>query len=241
VTNRSTAYHEASHAVAAFERGLSVVYLSIRPHEDDAGRTAFDTQSEGFQRLAPFDCAIIKVAGEIGARMYAGETRPVFNWLSEGGDAEDAIAFIARVGGDELDARHWAVVRAYALLRTRWDAVEELAALLQRETTVLGEDVSRICLAEAARRRARSDAANPVPKPFRPKPAKGTADPDRLQVVVRELAELKRRIDAGEDDPELNRKHLELSYELQRLRRAAARSGDVERRPFNIQVVKKEG
>jgi hypothetical protein len=167
MTNLSTAYHEAAHSVAAFDRGLPVTYLSIRPHEDHAGRTAFDTRSEGFQKLEPFDCAIIKVAGEVGARMATGETSRKFNWLSEDEDAEDARHFIAQLDGDELNNRHWAVVRAYALLRVRWEAVEELAQKLERHTTVLGEEVSKICLAEAARRSARLQAASP-PKPPRP-------------------------------------------------------------------------
>jgi hypothetical protein len=170
MTDLSTAYHEASHAVAAQTLGLPLVYLSIRPREDSSGRARFDTATEGFEKLGDFECAIIKVAGEIGSRMAEGETRPIFNLLSEGGDAEDAINFIERVGGDELDARHWAVVRAYALLRTRWSAVEELAELLQRETTVLGEQVSQICLAEAARRNARRIAVQPTPKPPGKKP-----------------------------------------------------------------------
>jgi hypothetical protein len=167
MTDLSTAYHEASHAVAAFESGLPVTYLSIRPHEDSAGRTKFDTHSEALAGLDDFSCAIIKVAGEIGARIATGSTERKFNWFAEGGDAEDARNFIARLGGDELDARHWAVVRAYALLRVRWEAVEEIASKLQRHTTVLGEDVFKICLAEAARRSARLNAAKP-PQPPRP-------------------------------------------------------------------------
>jgi hypothetical protein len=120
MTNLSTAFHEASHSVAAFDRGLPVTYLSIRPHEDHAGRTKFDPDSEGFQKLVPFDCAIVKVAGEIGARMATGDTSRKFNWLSEGGDAEDARHFIAQLDGDEMNNRRWAVVRAYAQLRVRW-------------------------------------------------------------------------------------------------------------------------
>jgi hypothetical protein len=68
-----------------------------------------------------------------------------------------------------------AQLRAYALLRTRWEAVEEIVTLFQRNKTVLGEEVSRICLAEAARRSARLAAAKPppLPRPDRaPKPAK---------------------------------------------------------------------
>jgi hypothetical protein len=47
----STAYHEAAHSVAAQTLGLPVTYLSIRPHEDEAGRTRFEERSEGFEKL----------------------------------------------------------------------------------------------------------------------------------------------------------------------------------------------
>jgi hypothetical protein len=174
----STAYHEASHAVAAQSFGLPVTYLTIRPHPDSAGRTKFDTDRGLPENLGDFEAAIIKVAGEVGARMAAGATtirEARFNWFADDEDAEHARGFIARLGGDELDARNWAVVRAYALLRTRWEAVEEIASKLRRHTTVLGEEVSTICLAEAARRSARLAAAEPppLPRPDRvPKPAK---------------------------------------------------------------------
>jgi hypothetical protein len=167
MTDTSTAYHEASHAVAAYYFGLPVTYLSVRPAEGEAGRTRFDTTSEGFAKLDDFSCAIIKVAGEIGERMATGDTSRKFNWFSEDQDAEDARNFIARAGEDELGNRQLAQLRAYALLRTRWEAVEEIAGLFQRNKVVLGEEVSKICLAEAARRGARVRAAEP-PKPPRP-------------------------------------------------------------------------
>jgi hypothetical protein len=178
MTDLSTAYHEASHAVAAFERGLPVIYLSIRPAEGEAGRTRFDGDSEAFGKLDPLSCAIIKIAGEVGARMAAGantSTEARFNWFADdgdGSDAEDARHFIAQAGEDELGNRQLATFRAYALLRVRWEAVEEIAAKLQRQTTVLGQEVSKICLADAARRGARARAANPpkpLPPPRRPK------------------------------------------------------------------------
>ena len=112
MSDLSTAIHEASHAVVAVELGLPVTYLSIRPAEDSAGRTHFDINSEGFRKLDDLSCAVVKVAGEIGARIAGGATRPEFNWLAEGGDAEDARQFVARAGGDELDTRRLAALKA---------------------------------------------------------------------------------------------------------------------------------
>ena len=141
----STPFHEASHCVAALELGLPVTYASIRPNEDEAGRTRFNTAAMGKQ-LGDLECAIIKIAGEVGARMAAGETTPTFNWFADGGDAEDARYFIASIDGvDELDTRHLATLRAYALLRVRWDAVEAIAAKFERNKTVLGEEIEEIC------------------------------------------------------------------------------------------------
>ena len=78
-----------------------------------------------------------------------------------------------------------ATLKAYALQRVRWEAVEEIAAKLERHTTVLGEEVARICFAEAARRSARSIAASP-PKPpsptRRPKPPRGVAQSGTREV-----------------------------------------------------------
>jgi hypothetical protein len=150
--------------VAAYERGVPVIYLSIRPAEGEAGRTRFDVDSEAFGKLDALSCAVIKVAGEVGARMAAGartSTEARFNWLADdgdGSDAEDARHFIAQTGDDELGNRQLATLRAYALLAVRWEAVEEIAAKLQRHTTVLGEEVSRIlpgrgCAAECTQDR----------------------------------------------------------------------------------------
>ena len=183
----STAFHEASHCVVAHELGLGTVYVSIRPTEGESGRTKFDADRGLPENLGDFEAAIIKIAGEVGERIYAGATTSSearFNWFAEGGDAEDARHFIAKVGGDELEARALAQLRAYATLRIAWPAVEEIAGLFERGRTVLGEEVSAICLAERARRSARSIAASP-PKPRpdrqpkkkpRPNIGRGTGD-----------------------------------------------------------------
>jgi hypothetical protein len=163
-----SSYHEAAHAVAAFNLGLPVVYLTTRAHEEDNGRTVFDTRSEGFQKLDALSCAIIKMAGEVAERQLAGEVLPKFNWLSDDDDAEDARHFAAQMDvGDEFQNREWATHRTRTLVRNWWPEIEALAAKLQRSETVLGEEVAKICLAEAARRNARARAAEPS-KPPRP-------------------------------------------------------------------------
>ena len=95
----------------------------------------------------------------------------------------------------------------------------EIAELLQRNTTVLGEDVAKICVAEAARRSARLAAAKPPkPKPTK-KPRQGTdameRRPFKIQVkkrsiltadpqvaeVDRQIDQLKAQLDQYPDDP----------------------------------------
>jgi len=141
----STSIHESSQAIVARALGLPLVYLSIRPAEGESGRARFDTSSEGFGKLDDFECSIVKVSGEVGERMADGSTKPTFNWLSEGGDAEDARNFISRCEGDELSNRALATLRAYALLRMRWPQVEPVAAKLECSTTLLGVEVDEIC------------------------------------------------------------------------------------------------
>jgi len=185
MTDTSTAYHEAAHAVAAFNLGLPVVYLTTQPHEDDNGRTTFDTASEGFQKLDALSCAIIKMAGECAERQLAGEVLPKFNWLSDDDDAEDARAFAAQMDvGDEFQNRDWATHRTRTLVRNWWPEIEVVAEKLRKSKTLVGEEVARICLAEAARRSARSIAATP-PKPKPAKPAKKPRRPSSGDREVR--------------------------------------------------------
>lgn len=132
------------------------------------------------------------VAGHVAERMALERENCNPNWLLDDHDMESARLFIENsYGGDidrELNVRQNVQLRARVLLRARWDAVTEIAELLQRNTTVLGGEVARICLAEAARRSARLAAAKPAPKPRPdrvPKPAKKARRPSTGDREVR--------------------------------------------------------
>src|SRR5215211_7116487 len=170
MTDQRLAYHEASHCVAAVALGLPVTYVSVRPHGDSDGRARFDIDSEALGKLDALSCAIIQRGGRsrrADARRCDLVGGGAVQLADRGWRCRRCAPLIAQMDGDELDNRHWATVRAYALLRTRWEAVEAIAAKLQRNTTVLGEEVSKICMAEAARRSARSQAAERLSQPAR--------------------------------------------------------------------------
>jgi hypothetical protein len=109
-----------------------------------------------------------QMAGECAERQLAGEVLPKFNWLDDNEDAEHARHFAAQMDvGDEFQNRDWATHRTRTLVRNWWPEIEAVAERLQRHKTIVGEEVAKTCLAEAARRSARLQAASP-PKPPRP-------------------------------------------------------------------------
>jgi hypothetical protein len=172
MTEFSPSYHEASHAVAAHTFGVPITYLSVREREDSLGLARLDSDRADIDDV---QAAVIMVAGQVGERMALGKDNPQPNWFAEGDhDMEHARHFVHRFfGDDELEGRRQVTFRARSLLRTRWEAVTAIAEKLERNKTVLGEEVSKICLAEAARRGARARAAEP------PKPLSQTRTPKR--------------------------------------------------------------
>jgi hypothetical protein len=182
-------FHESGHAVAAREFGLDMIHVSIRRTEDSLGRCSIQNS----HTVDNFTGAIVMVAGHVAERMALERENCNPNWLLDDHDMESARLFIENsYGGDidrELTVRQNVQLRARVLLRARWDAVTEIAELLQRNTTVLGEEVARICLAEAARRSARLAAAKPPqsprPRVAKPKPAKKARRPSTGDREVR--------------------------------------------------------
>lgn len=160
------AYHESGHGLVAYALKVPIRLLSIRPGEGESGRTRLDPSAVGDDMSG----AMILVAGELAERRALGHADK-FNWFADSHDAShardcaDHIAADGGCEGDVLEVRRFIELKTKSMLFSRWEAVEEIAATLQRHTTVLGEEVERICLAERARMNARAIAAKPPVKP----------------------------------------------------------------------------
>ena len=126
MTDLSTAYHEASHGIAAHTFVVPITYLSIRKREDSLGLARLDSDKADIDDV---QAAVIMVAGQVGERMYLGKDNVTSNWFAEGDhDMENARHFVQRVfGDDELEGRRQVTLRARSLLGTRWEAVEAIA------------------------------------------------------------------------------------------------------------------
>jgi hypothetical protein len=160
--------HEAGHGVVAHALKVPVTLLSTRAREDEAGRTLLESSHVEDDMTA----AQILVAGQLAEKRALGQ-REAFNWFEDSHDASNARHFATRIAddggceGDVLEVRRFIELKTRSLLVTRWEAVQELAAKLERHKTVMGEEASKICLADDARRSARYRAANP-PEPLKP-------------------------------------------------------------------------
>jgi hypothetical protein len=134
-------YHEAGHAVAAQYFGLGMTHVSIRAAEDSLGRCSI----QNGHTVDDLTAAVVMLAGQVAERMALGkDPRP--NWfLDDDHDMDSARLFVQRACKDELEGRQLAQLKARALMSTKWEAVSTIAGELQRKTTLLGEDVERIC------------------------------------------------------------------------------------------------
>jgi hypothetical protein len=153
----SVAHHESGHAVAGFALGFPITYVSVRSTEDRSGACRFDPHIE-VRPKHELDFAVALVAGTQAERFVLGrEPWHRTNWFRDDPDSDEArasgwiAAEAARAGWDELDCRALVQLRGRALVFTQWRVIEALAQTLQRDTTVLGADVDRICRELGAR------------------------------------------------------------------------------------------
>jgi hypothetical protein len=153
MTDFSPSYHEASHALAAFMHGLSMTHVSIR---EAPGHSLGRCSIQNGHAVDNHKAAVIMIAGHVGERMaLAKDPRP--NWfLDDDHDMESARLFIEWAWGDSIerqqDGRQLAQLQARSLLTVQWEAVQAIAERLQRNTTLLGDEVVDICKRLGVRR-----------------------------------------------------------------------------------------
>jgi hypothetical protein len=171
------AYHEAGHAVAAHCLGREVIAMSIVPDMASAGRVtytpAYDSVleleiapgiakplHEALDGLLEQD-AVILLAGSVAAHCVAaslaanGIAPDAAGISGESADIENALAIAAWVGYDGEQAEDYvcrAGLRAAALLRTHWPAVQGLASALLRLREIDGRLAMEIIQSSPAAR-----------------------------------------------------------------------------------------
>lgn len=115
------AIHESGHLVCALAAGATVTGVDLAADDAGVGALADDTQH-----------AVIALGG-LWAERAAGHTRPEFtsrDWPALGGDGA-LIAALDAVG--LIDTRN-ALRRSRDLILANWDAVEEMATMLEGRT-----------------------------------------------------------------------------------------------------------
>lgn len=143
-TLKSTAYHEAGHAVAAWWLHLRFKKVSIRPDSDSLGRLVHrkfkaadnpECNSSARIQLLMEKHAICALAGREAQRKFNPRSIRSYHHRSDYGQV---IEYLSCRVADGEEIRLWArllVHRANALITFRWPAVKAVAtALLERKT-----------------------------------------------------------------------------------------------------------
>jgi ATP-dependent Zn protease len=140
---RSTAYHEAGHAVISIVEGAELGQISIVPDGSDRGRTmlplpeSFDPiVLSGIELRAVIEPWIAaKLAGAAAERAAMGHGHRVRGARNDRQHAEEAASWVAL---SEEEARlylGWLKVRVDELVEREWPAIEKLATHLLHSGT----------------------------------------------------------------------------------------------------------
>lgn len=144
--SRSTAIHEAGHAVAAIRTGLlfdRVTAIADVEAELDGALHWNDLEASGEVAMAPLLVAVVLLAGPC-AEARASRKRP--DQVFTGWAAIDDRESVAQLGLS--DAQFVAASRdALALVERDWPAIERVAAELQRGRELGFEDVEALVAA----------------------------------------------------------------------------------------------
>ena len=138
---KATAYHEAGHAVAAYNCRIAFTEVSIIPNDDTNGRITFRKSPKSFQpdlcmntrtRLRIENNAIVDFAGGKAEHKFRHSRFPT---RGASADFDNTVQLILYYCGSEREADayiKWLSVRAEYLVgvRENWAAIEALASEL---------------------------------------------------------------------------------------------------------------
>jgi hypothetical protein len=135
---RSTAYHEAGHAVIAFVGESPVGDISIIRDGPDRGRTElplpddFDPAycDDASRRTVLEPWILAKHAGQAAERKAMGRTHRVRGARLDREQAEEAAEWVTFSDQERRAYLRWLGARAVELVEREWDAIEGLASRL---------------------------------------------------------------------------------------------------------------
>jgi ATP-dependent Zn protease len=157
VTLRSTAYHEAGHAVVRYKLGLSVKAVSIVSDDNSGGRSSHrppgewfrpDIETDARHRRRIEDEVMCGWAGAL-AEERLGESSDKELEVGAAQDVNTIVWFASYFTGSDYETEayiEWLRRRTEGLLNRAdvWPAIEAVAAALLEEHTLTGRQVRRI-------------------------------------------------------------------------------------------------
>lgn len=159
------AYHEAGHAVAAFETGVSIRRVTIVPGREYRGRVFQRALSKSFrekvsagpqtrERIRLENLIIVRYAGAMAEKVAFGR---VDRWVGKNSDMNGSADLLTHLADDEKEQgayANWLWERTRVLISywATWPGVEALARELLQSRTIKGP------LAREIFRKARREA-----------------------------------------------------------------------------------
>jgi ATP-dependent Zn proteases len=149
---RSTAYHEAGHAVIAMVEGTSLGDVSIIPDGSDRGRTALPLP-DGFDPMLCDDVerrAVVepwisgKLAGAVAERAAMGQGYRVRGGRNDREQAEEGASWVTLSDREARFYLRWLTARVDELVAREWPAIERLAAHLLLSGASTGSEAREV-------------------------------------------------------------------------------------------------